>query len=83
MEITTEEIIVSPQESVDEVREEIKKVPSRLRQTLRRLAAVWERLSVRSNVSGSDVAGSSLGGMYGAKFHALTEEHEQVRPDKR
>ena len=40
-EITTEEIIVSLQESVDEVREEIKKVPSRLRQALRRLAAVW------------------------------------------
>jgi hypothetical protein len=79
----TEEIIVSPQESVDEVGEEIKKVPSRLRQALRRLAAVRERLSVRSSVSGSDVAGSGLAGMYGAKFHTLTEEHEQVRPDNR
>ena len=85
MEITTsEEIIVSPQESADEVREEIRKVPpSRLRQALRRLAAVGERLSVQSSVSGSDVAGSGLAGMYGAKSHALTEEHEQVRPDKR
>ena len=84
MEITTsEEIIVSPQESVDEVREEIKKVPSRLRQTLRRLAAVRDCLSVRSSVSGSNVAGSGLARMYGAKFDALTEEHEQVRPDKR
>jgi hypothetical protein len=80
---TTEEIIVSSEEGVDEVKEEIKKVPSRLRQKLHRLAAVGERVSVRSRVSGSVVAaGSGLGGMYGAKFEALAKEHEQVRPDK-
>jgi hypothetical protein len=80
---TTEEIIVSSEEGVDEVKEEIKKVPSRLRQKLHRLAAVGERVSVRSRVSGSDVAvGSGLGGMYGAKFEALAKEHERVRPDK-
>ena len=80
---TTEEIIVSSEEGVDEVKEEIKKVPSRLRQKLHRLAAVGERVSVRSRGSGSDVAvGSDLGGMYGAKFEALAKEHEQVMPDK-
>jgi hypothetical protein len=81
-EITTQEIIVSPEESVDEVEEEIKKVPSRLRQELHQLAAVWERVSVRPNVSESDVVDSGLAGMYGAKFHALAEEHEQARPNK-
>jgi DNA gyrase/topoisomerase IV subunit A len=80
---TTEEIIVSPEESVDEVKEEIKKVPATLGQELHRLAAVWERVSDRSRVSRSDVVvGSGLGGMYGAKFQALAKEHEQVRPDK-
>ena len=81
-EITTEEIIVSPQESVDEVKEEIKKVPSKLSQALHRLAALGERVSVRSSVSRSDVVGSGLGRMYGAKFQALAKEHEQVRQDK-
>jgi hypothetical protein len=82
-EITTEEIIVSPEQSVDEGKEEIRKVPSRLRQELHRLAAVRERVSVRSSVSGSDVVvGSGLGWMYGAKFEALAEEHEQARPNK-
>jgi uncharacterized protein YukE len=81
-EITTEEIIVSPEQSVDEGKEEIRKVPSRLRQELHRLAAVWERVSVRSSVSGSDVVGSGLSRMYSAKFHALAEEHEQARPNK-
>jgi hypothetical protein len=81
-EIYTEEIIVSPEESVYEVKEEIKKVPSRLRQGPHRLAAVWERISVRPSVSGSDVVvGSGLSGMYGAKFQALAEEHGRVRPD--
>jgi hypothetical protein len=80
---TTEEIIVSAEEGVDEVKEEIKKVPSRFRQELRRLAAVRERLSVRPSVSEWDaVVGWGLGGMYGAKFDALAKEHEQVRPDK-
>ena len=79
---TTEEIIVSPEEGVDEVKEEIRKVPSRLRLGLHRLAVVWERVGARPSVSGSDVIGSGLGGMYGAKFQSLGEEHEQVRPDK-
>ena len=80
---TTGEIIVSPEEGVDEVKEEIKKVPSKLGRGLHRLAAVGERVSVRSRGSGSDViVGSGLGGMYGAKFAALAKEHEQVRPDK-
>jgi hypothetical protein len=82
-EIYTEEIIVSPEESVYEVKEEIRKVPSKLRQGPHRLAAVWERISVRPIVSGSNVVvGSGLAGMYGAKFQALAEEHERVRPDK-
>jgi hypothetical protein len=79
----TEEIILSPEESVDEVKEEIRKVPSRLRQGLHRLAAVWERDSVRPNVSESyGVVGSGLTGMYGAKFQGLAKEDEQGRPDK-
>jgi hypothetical protein len=81
--IPTEEIILSPEESVDEVKEEIRKVPSRLRQGLHRLAAVWERDSVRPNVSESyGVVGSGLTGMYGAKFQGLAKEDEQGRPDK-
>jgi hypothetical protein len=80
---TTEEIIVSPEESVDEVKEEIRKAPSRLRQELHRLAGVWKRVSVRSSVSGSDVVGSGLAGMYCAKLQALAKEHERVRPAKR
>jgi len=81
--ISTEEIILSPEESVDEVKEEIKKVPSRLRQRLRWLAAVWERDGVRSNASESvGVVGSGLTGMYGAKFQGLATEDEQVRSDK-
>jgi hypothetical protein len=73
-EITTEEIILSPEERVDEVKEEIKEVPSRLRQGLRRLAAAWERESVRPNVSESNVGSSGLGGMYNAKWQALDKE---------
>ena len=82
---TTEEIILSPEESVEEVKEEIKEVPSRLRQGLRRLAAAWERDSVRANVSEESYGGvvdCGLGGMYGAKFQALAKEHEQGHPDK-
>jgi hypothetical protein len=71
------------EEIVAEAMEEIIEAPSRLRQGLHRLAAVWEHVSVRPSVSGSDVVeGSGLAGMYGAKFQALAKEHEQVRPDK-
>lgn len=73
---TTEEIIASPEEIVDEVKEEVKKAPSRLRQKLRQLAAVWKHTSVRSSASGSEARGSDLAGMYGAKFQALAKEHE-------
>ena len=68
--IATEEIILSPEEGMDEVKEEMKKVPSRLRQGLHRLAAVWERDSVRANVSEESYGGvvdCGLAGMYGAK----------------
>jgi hypothetical protein len=67
-EIITEEIVTEAKEEVKEA-----------------LAAVWEGASVRSSASGSNVVvGSSLAGMYGAKFQALAKEHEQVRPeDKR
>jgi hypothetical protein len=78
-EIITEEIVATTEEIVAEAKEEAKEAPSRLRQ----LAAVWEGASVRSSASGSVVVGSSLDGMYGAKFQALAKEHEQVRPDKR
>jgi uncharacterized protein YukE len=80
----TEEIMVTTEEIVAEAKDEVvKEAPSRIRKTLRQLAAVWEGASVRSSASGSDVVGSSLAGMYGAKFQALAKEHEQVRPDKR
>ena len=76
--ITTEEIMLTP-----EVKEEVKEAPSKLRQKLRQLAAVWEGANVRSSASASDVVDSSLSGMYGAKWQALAKEHEQGRPDKR
>ena len=77
--ITTEEIMLTP-----EVKEEVKEAPSKLRQKLRQLAAVWEGANVRSSAAGSDVVlGSSLTGMYGAKWQTLDKEHEQGRPDKR
>jgi uncharacterized protein YukE len=80
----TEEIMVTTEEIVAEAKDEVvKEAPSRIRKTLRQLAEVWEGASVRSSASGSDVVGSSLAGMYGAKFQALAKEHEQVRPDKR
>ena len=70
--ITTEEIVV-------EGKEEVKEAPSRIRKKLRQLAAVWECASVHSRASGADVVGSSIAGMYGAKFQALAKEQEQVR----
>jgi hypothetical protein len=82
-EIVTEAIVATTEEIVAEVKEEVIEAPSKLRQTLDRLAALWERVSVRSSVSRSDdVGGSGLGGMYGAKFQALAKEHEQGRSDK-
>ena len=78
-----EEIKVSTEQIVAEAKEEVKEAPSRIREKLRQLAAVWEGANVRSSASsGSDVVGSSLTGMYGAKWQALTKEHEQGRPDK-
>jgi hypothetical protein len=72
-----EEIKFTTEEIVAEAKEEVKEAPSRLREKLRQLAAVWERTSVRSSASGkSDVVGSSLAGMYSAKWQALDKEHE-------
>jgi hypothetical protein len=82
-EILGEEIVATTEEIVPEAKEEVIQAPSRIRQILRQWAAMWERASVRSSVSGSDVVvGSGLAGMYGAKFQALSKEHEQARPDK-
>jgi hypothetical protein len=83
-EIIAEEVVATTEEIVAEVKEEAKEAPSKLRQQLHRLAAVWDRVSVRLSVSESDaVVGSGLNGMYGAKFQALANEHEQgVRADK-
>ena len=79
-----EEIKVSTEQIVAEAKEEVKEAPSRLRAKLRQLAAVWEGANVRSSAAGSDVVlGSSLTGMYGAKWQALTKEQEQGRPAKR
>ena len=78
-----EEIKVSTEQIVAEAKEEVKEAPSRLRAKLRQLAAVWEGANVRSSASASEVVGSSLAGMYGAKWQALGKEHEQGRPDKR
>jgi uncharacterized protein YukE len=78
-----EEIMVTTEEIVAEAKEEVKEAPSRLRKKLRQLTAVWGGGSVRSSASGSDIVGSSLAGMYGAKWQALAKEHEQGRPDKR
>ena len=78
-----EEIKVSTEQIVAEAKQEVKEAPSRLRAKLRQLAAVWERASVRSSAAGSDVVlGSSLTGMYGAKWQALAKEDEQGRPAK-
>jgi hypothetical protein len=78
-----EEIVVTTEQIVAEAKEGVIEAPSRIRQILGQLAAMGERASVRPSVSGSDVVvGSSLSGMYGAKFEALAKEHEQVRTDK-
>jgi uncharacterized protein YukE len=77
-----EEIKASTEEVVAEAKEEVKEAPSRIRNKLHQLAALWEGASVRSSASGSDVMGSSLAGMYGAKWQALDKEHEQGRPHK-
>ena len=76
--ITTEEIMLTP-----EVKEEVKEAPSKLRQKLRQLAAVWEGANVRSSAAGSDVVDSSLTGMYGTKWQTLAKESEQGRPHRR
>ncbi len=79
-----EEIKASTEEIVAEAKEEVREAPSRIRKKLRRLPSIWEGASVRSSASAaSDVAGSSLAGMYGAQWQALAKEHEQGRPDKR
>ncbi len=78
-----EEIKVTTEEIVADAKEEVKEAPSRIRNKLRQLAAVWEGANVRSSASASDVVDSSLTGMYGAKWQALDKEHDQVRPDKR
>jgi hypothetical protein len=75
----TEEIIVSPEEIVDGVKEEVKEAPSRIRQNLRQLVTVWERPSGRSSASESDVIGSGVAGMYTAKFQALAKDQEEVK----
>lgn len=77
-----EEIKVSTEEIVAEAKDEVKEAPSRIRKKLRQLAAVWERASVRSSASALDVVGSSLAGMYGAKWQALAKEYEQGSPDE-
>ena len=82
-EIITEEIVATTEEIVGEAKDEVKEAPSRIRNKLRQLVAVWEGASVRSSASGSDVVGSSLAGIYGAKWQALAKAHEQGRPDKR
>jgi hypothetical protein len=79
----TEEMVATTEELVAEAKEEAIEAPSRIRQKLRQLAAVWERSSARSSASGSDVVGSGLAGMYSAKLQALAKDHERVRPDKR
>ncbi|HVF00567.1 MAG TPA: hypothetical protein VNA27_04405 [Rubrobacteraceae bacterium] len=82
-EIIGEEIVATTEEIVADVKEEAIEAPSRIRQKLRQLAAVWEGAIVRSSASESDVLGSGLAGMYSAKFQALAKDPEQVRPNKR
>jgi uncharacterized protein YukE len=52
---------------VTEAKEEVKEAPSRIREKLRQLAAVWEGASVRSSASGSHIVGSGLTRLYNAK----------------
>ena len=82
-EIIGEKIVATTEEIVADVKEEAIEAPSRIRQKLRQLAAVWERAIVRSSASESDVMGSGFAGMYSAKFQVLAKDHERVRPDKR
>jgi hypothetical protein len=82
-EIIGEEIVATTEEIVAEVKEEAIEAPSRIRQKLRQLVAVWDRASVRSSASESNVVGSGLAGMYSAKFQALAKDPERVRLDKR
>ena len=42
-----EEIMVTTEEIVAEAKEEVKEVPSRLRQKLHELGATWERASIQ------------------------------------
>ena len=78
-----EQIKVATDQIVAEAKDEVKEAPSKIRKKLRRLPSIWEGASVRSSASASDVVGSSLAGMYGAKWQALGKEHEQGGPDKR
>ncbi len=68
---------INPLIAPEEVKEEVKEAPSKLRQKLHQLAAVWEGANVRSSASASEVVDSSLSGMYGAKWQALAKESEQ------
>ena len=70
------------EEIVAEAKEEATEAPSRIRQKLRQLATVWERVSLRSSASETHVMDSGLAGMYSAKFQALAKDRERVRPDK-
>lgn len=79
----TTEVTEEVKEITMEVKEQAIEAPSRISQKLRQLAAVWKRASVRSSASESNVVGSGFAGMYSAKFQALAEDHERVRPDKR
>jgi hypothetical protein len=78
-EITPEAVTEEIKEVATEVKEEVREAPSRIREKLSQLAAVWEGSSVRPRVSESDVVeGTGLGGMYGAKFQALAKEYERT-----
>jgi uncharacterized protein YukE len=59
---------------VTEAKEEVKEAPSRIREKLSQLAAVWEGASVRSSASGSHIVGSGLTRLYNAKWQALDKE---------
>jgi uncharacterized protein YukE len=45
---------------VTEANEEVKEAPSRIREKLSQLATVWERASIRSSASESDIVGSTI-----------------------
>ena len=73
-EITPEVVTEEIKEVATEVKEEVREAPSRIREKLSQLAAVWEGGGVRSSTSGADITDSSLGGMYNAKWQALDKE---------